>query len=312
MCNRSLLTVFLLAMTFTQSGSLLLGQARTLVTDRPQEKNSDSQNPDRLVDIGGRRLHIKCIGTGAPIVVLEAGLGGDLDTWYKVMPQVGKFTRVCAYDRPNEGDSDPAPRSLQRIGSRTYLELRTGEQLTDDLHQLLIASGEKGPYVLVGNSFGGLLIILYAAQYPAELAGMVLVDSSHEDMVARITAFMTAAKAQRFRDILAQNEDGIDIEQISEKLRANHWRTTAPLYVLAQGRATKPLPGWSPENWAKRQQAWREMQIDHAQRSPNGKLIIAEKSGHMIQFDQPELVVDAIKQMLTVIRINREQTRQKE
>src|SRR5262249_2980545 len=130
-CNRSLLTVFLLAVTFAQSGNMQFGQARTLQTDRLQKKNSDSPNPDRLVDIGGRRIHIKCIGTGAPIVILEAGLGGDLDTWYKVMPQVGKLTRVCGYDRANEGESDPAPRSLQRIGSRTYIELRTGEQLTD-------------------------------------------------------------------------------------------------------------------------------------------------------------------------------------
>jgi len=283
--------------TFSQAGPVP-------VVLRPQPQTGAGERPalDQLVDVGGYRLYIKCIGSGSPTVILEAGLGGGSDDWDKVMPDVGKFARVCSYDRPGEGKSDRAPRTLRRFGSHTYIELRTGQQIVQDLHTLLAKAGVSGPYVLVGHSLGGLYAILYANKYPKEIVGMVLVDASHPDQIARANALMKPELAKRRRDGLMQNEEGADVDEILAEVRATHWRTNIPLYVLAKGSVRPPPADWSAENWEKYRQAQREMQADHARRSPNSKLIIAEKSGHEIPNDQPDLVIDAIKQVVNLAR----------
>ena len=257
---------------------------------------------DELVDVGDHRLHIKCIGSGSPTVIMEAGLGDSSRTWDKVLPEVGKFTRVCDYDRPGEGKSDRAPRTLRRFGARTYIELRTGGKIVQDLHVLMAKAGEPGPYVLVGHSFGGLYAILYAHKYIDDVVGMVLVDSSHEDQVARDKALFTPEQERHHHDGLMQNEEGVDFDQVLAQVRADHWRTNIPLYVLARGRVDPYPADWSAERIARREQAWREMQEDHVRRSSNGKLIVAEKSGHDIQEEQPELVTNAVRQVITLAR----------
>lgn len=281
--------------------TLSLGQSR-VASYKTEIPSNNSGAGDDLVDIGGHRLHIKCVGSGRPTVILEAGLGDSSRTWDKVMPEVGKFTRVCGYDRPGEGKSDRAPRTLRRFGARTYIELRTGREIVQDLHVLLAKAGEQGPYVLVGHSFGGLYAILYAHRYNGDVVGMVLVDSSHEDQAARDKVLTTPEQAKRRRDGWTQNEEGIDFYQVLAQVRAEHWRTNIPLYVLARGRVDPPPADWSAERWARREQAWREMQEDHVRRSSNGKLIVAEKSGHDIQDEQPELVIDAVRQVITLAR----------
>src|SRR5882762_11976985 len=126
--------------------------------------------PGRLIDIGGYRLHLYCVGEGSPTVVLLHGFGDYSFDWSLVQPAVARTTRVCAYDRAGQAWSDPgpAPRGLQRI--------------TDELHTLLARAGEKGPFVLVGHSWGGLIPRLYVRQHRGDVAGVVFVDASHEDM----------------------------------------------------------------------------------------------------------------------------------
>ncbi len=251
---------------------------KAVLQTEPQTGASERLPLDQLVDVGGYRLYIKCIGSGSPTVILEAGLGGDSSGWSKVMPDVGKFTRVCAYDRPSEGKSDPAPRPLRRFGSHTYIELRTGQQITQDLHTLLAKAVEAGPYVLVGHSLGGLYAILYANQYAKDIVGMVLVDASHPDQNARAAALTRPELAKRSHEGLMQNEEGADIDAIFAQVRAEHWRSNIPLYVLAQGLVRPPPAEWSSDQWTKYTQATRDMQADHARRSPNSKLIIAERA----------------------------------
>ena len=123
----------------------------------------------KLVDVGGHRLHINCTGKGSPTVVMEAGAGDFSFDWSLVQPEVTRFTRVCTYDRGGYAWSDPGPMP------------RTMQQIVSELHTGLRKAGAKAPYVLVGQSLGGLIVRVYASQYPAEVAGMVLVDSSHED-----------------------------------------------------------------------------------------------------------------------------------
>lgn len=134
-----------------------------------------SPSPAGLFDVGGRRLYLACTGAaagnGGPTVVLEAGHGGDSTVWLGIQSAVAPGSRVCAYDRANTpgGTSDPAPLP------------RTAEDAVADLHALLAAAKVPGPYVLVGHSLGGLFVRLYAGRYPDEVAGLVLVDPSHED-----------------------------------------------------------------------------------------------------------------------------------
>jgi pimeloyl-ACP methyl ester carboxylesterase len=130
--------------------------------------------PGELVDVGSHRLHINCVGEGSPTMILESGLGTMSADWANVQPEVAKTTRVCAYDRAGTGWSEPGP------------EPRDPRQIARELHALLGKAGIDGPYVLVGQSFGGLYARMYAARYPNEVEGMVLVDASHPGMWTRL------------------------------------------------------------------------------------------------------------------------------
>lgn len=127
----------------------------------------------RLVRAGSIRMNIDCSGAGSPTVVLESGSGGPSIDWLMVQPEISKFARVCSYDRAGYGWSDSGTKP------------RTSLQIARELKQLLQAAGETGPYLLVGHSMGGYDIRVYAGQYPNDVAGMVLVDASHEDQELR-------------------------------------------------------------------------------------------------------------------------------
>jgi pimeloyl-ACP methyl ester carboxylesterase len=130
--------------------------------------------PGQLVDVGGSQLNIHCIGEGSPTVVLEAAAAATSAHWSWVQPDVATATRVCTYDRAGMGWSDPGPKP------------RDGRQIATELHTLLTRAKIPGPYVLVGHSFGGLYVRTYAAEYPDEVAGMVLVDATHPDLWKRL------------------------------------------------------------------------------------------------------------------------------
>ncbi|HYF63567.1 MAG TPA: alpha/beta hydrolase [Herpetosiphonaceae bacterium] len=140
--------------------------------------------PGVLVDLGGYRLHLHCTGSGSPAVILESGQGELGLTWANVQPVVAKTTRVCSYDRAGYGWSEPGPQP------------RTASASVDELRALLQKAGVAPPYVLVGHSIGGLYAKLYAHRYPDEVAGMVLVDSSHEDQNEGLDPAFAAAIQQ--------------------------------------------------------------------------------------------------------------------
>ena len=128
-----------------------------------------SPEPGRLVNAGGLRLQMNCTGTGPPTVILDSGLGELLPEWEKVQAAVAGFARVCSYDRAGYGDSDAGPMP------------RTSAQIATELHRALQGSGEPPPYLLVGHSFGGYNVRVFAGKYPSEVTGIVLVDSPQED-----------------------------------------------------------------------------------------------------------------------------------
>src|SRR5262245_39082736 len=144
--------------------------------------------PGKLIDIGGYRLHLNCTGNKSPTVVLIAGAGDFSFDWSLVQPGIAQFARVCSYDRAGFAWSDPGPTP------------RTMKQEAFELHTLLRAARIKGPYLLVGHSLGGLITRIYLDQYPPEVAGIVLLDSTHED-----TTLMINGKLVHMRE-LAQTD----------------------------------------------------------------------------------------------------------
>jgi pimeloyl-ACP methyl ester carboxylesterase len=276
--------------------------------------------PGRLIDVGGYRLHLYCSGTarpGSPTVILDEGLGATSLGWSKVQPGVTSFTRVCSYDRAGYGWSDTGPLP------------RTAGRMVTELHTLLARAGVAGPYVLVGHSDGGLTMQLYIYTYPQQVAGLVLVESAHEDQfrypelratgagllpicealspfgIARLLGFWNgsvaeypptaqpAAKAQFYQTRFCQtvSDEYAAFEASSAQVRAaRHPLGYLPLVVLTRG-----IPAADPQG----ERDWQALQRDLASLSSDSVHIIATHSRHNIQLEQPDLVIAAIKQVLT-------------
>jgi pimeloyl-ACP methyl ester carboxylesterase len=133
--------------------------------------------PGRLIDVGGHELHINCVGTGSPTVVLEPGLGEPSPAMAWVTADVAKTTRVCVYDRAGRGWSESAGHPLD------------GVQTATDLHTLLTRAGEHGPFVLAGHSAGGIYVINFARLFPRDVAGVVLLDSMTPEQYTKISGW---------------------------------------------------------------------------------------------------------------------------
>jgi pimeloyl-ACP methyl ester carboxylesterase len=136
---------------------------------RPSQQIDIGPPPGRLIDIGGRKLHFKCTGSGSPTVILEAGASAFALDWSLVQPEIARTNRVCSYDRAGSGWSDP-------LG-----EVDTPARVVLDLHSALAAAGEKPPFVMVGASFGAISVRIYQLDYPDDVVGFVLVDPATED-----------------------------------------------------------------------------------------------------------------------------------
>lgn len=271
-----------------------------------------------LVDIGdGRRLYLECRGTGSPTVILEAGAGNNGQTWdtvglpagsaqTAVFPGVASFTRVCVYDRPgtlldpeHHSRSDPAPMP------------RTASDIVADLHRLLPAAGETGPYVLAGHSFGGLVARLYAATYPEEVVGLVLIDAAHEDYYAAQQRVLTPEQRSELTRLAAEGPAELaaypDFERLDTDASAAEVReavAAAPLRPMPEIVLTHGRPWEWPAGYpaADLEAIWLPLQERLAALTPKGRLLVAEQSGHFIPGDQPDLVIDATRQVVEAVR----------
>jgi pimeloyl-ACP methyl ester carboxylesterase len=170
----------------------------------------DHPAPGRLVDVGGFRMHLDCIGEGGPTVILDAGLGGWSLDWALVQPAIAQATRVCSYDRAGMGWSEDSP------------DPHDAEHAVAELHALLAAGSVTGPLVLVGHSNGGLRSVLYAATYPGDVAGLVLVDPTPIAPDGTQMAFLTADEQHElnsFAPPAPRVEGGISIIGLIDTLR---------------------------------------------------------------------------------------------
>lgn len=237
----------------------------------------------QAVDIGGRTLYIECRGTGSPTVILEAGLAGDHRTWERVQPALADSTRVCAYDRANIPPSDSAPKP------------RTAQDAVDDLHRLLDRTGIDPPVVIVGFSMGGLIAQLYSSTYPDEVAGLVLVESSHPDEWDQFAAELTPEQIEEDRAASLDNPEGFDPYASFEQAQAAGPLPEVPLVVVTAGISEGWPPGWDPTVF----DALRaEQQADLADLVSDGRQIIAEESAHHVPGQQPEVIIEAVGSVL--------------
>jgi len=241
---------------------------------------------ERMLVAGGVKLHVKCSGermAGAPLVLLEAGAGNGLKTWDKVFDPISEFARVCAYDRPGLGSSEKPPRP------------QTGSEVTDALHELLQAAGERPPYVMVGHSWGGAIVRLFATRWPAEVTGMVLIDASHEDQLRRFAAVPGAPSPRPSpASPPPPSPEKVDLPGMSVELAKAPWRADIPLVVLTKTDTT----GSEPSYEGARAKVWLELQAELATRSRDSEHIVATNAGHYIQRDEPALVIEAVRRVV--------------
>ncbi len=279
--------------------------------------------PGQLVDVGPYEMHIHCTGSGSPAVILDSGLGDTYISWRKVQPPTAQFTRVCSYDRAGLGFS-----YYNRHSS-------TSKDFAKELHTLLNNAGVAPPYVLVGHSLGGFDVRLYATLYRSEVAGMVLVDSSHPEQQKRFPPALndmdaTWLREQEFFEFTmpfgiprllgfcgndaevraaecnfhSVREAVAELKSVSES--AAQVATAGslgdlPLVVLSHD-PDKPQPDL-PEDLVKpTNDAWQQMQEELAHLSTRSTHVIAKNSGHYIQLDQPEVVIEAVRQVVDQAR----------
>lgn len=289
----------------------------------------------QMVDVGGYRLHLHCLGHGEPTVVFEAAVFSPGLIWNLVQPEVAKMTTACVYDRAGIGWSDPSP------------EPRSVDNMAEDLHALLNKAGVPGPYLLVGYSSGGWQARYFAHTYPQDLAGMVMVDSAHEDQLNRLGAegapslskvlpivpalvrtgipalisplipvpgstYLDRQSVRTFQTLLT-TEDKYAQALVAEMTLVWDNMTTVreaqirsfgdiPLIVLAHDNL-EVIPGvkLSPEA----NQLWLQLQAELAALSAQGELVITQESGHDILFEQPDLIIGAIEEAIENVRTQR-------
>lgn len=242
----------------------------------------------RHVTVGGRRLFVSCSGReSGPLVVLIAGGPFSTEVWKRVQDPLSTSARVCSFDRAGVGGSDPSPHP------------QTADQIVADLHALLRQAREEPPYVLVGHSVGGIYARMFAARFPESVGGLVLVDSAHEEQIWRLAAIAPALVDAEYGSAWKDPKARKDLGFLSDG-ETLKWNTRAPLIVLQQGRALPERPelGLTATALPQVTALWRSLQKDLASRSPSGELRTAERSGHFIQTDQPELVVRAVQDVL--------------
>ena len=274
----------------------------------------------RLIDVGGYRVHLYCIGAGSPAVVI-VGAGYSFD-WGLVQPEVAKLTQVCSYDHSGIGWSESGPKDS--------CSLRVSE-----IHAALKNGGIKGPYVLVGHSLGGLVARVYAGRYSDEVTGMVFVDHAFSSMMrpplpgalkapppsatpmAPTLLNSGGGRAIGLEDDpnfgkLPPRDRELHLWAIAETrdqtaLQSNHevsmecaGQADAIAKEHTQPLGDKPLVDVSTDML--RSPEYIKLQTDLLSLSRNSKEMIAEKSGHFVIIDRPDVVIDAITQVVQAVR----------
>lgn len=281
--------------------------------------------PGRMVSVGSHEMHIHCVGSGSPTVVLDAGTNAFSAIWGGVMERAAGITRLCAFDRSGLGWSQSGSGEI------------TAESRLADLEALLEASGESGPYIFVGWSIGAVFAWLYAQHHPDDAAGLITVDGASARMLdiealgggdygpppgavtlnrlgvfpaimsllmANIPPELTENLPQRSIEALTKGallSGGMieEMQSIPRILQSAHQMGSLgdlPLIVVTHGRAGDFFRRWGDTQGAA-EEMWQEMQRDMARQSSDSTLLVAESSDHSIPVLQPEIIVRAMKEL---------------
>ena len=265
--------------------------------------------PGRLIPVGDHCLHPFCQGNDGPTVVIEQGAGSPSQLWWPIQEKIAEFARVCSYDRAGYLWSEPVHRP------------RTVKERSEELHSLLTNADVPGPYVLVAHSYGGLIARDFALRYPAETAGLVLIDTPDEPALCRPEVQAFYARMRIFVRILqtvswfglprllrqipsmrqalwfvrpdeyaATADDLASLTRLDSSSPASGQLKDLPLAVLTHGQ---PFPG----PFAVLETDWLPSQHRLSALSSRSSLITAQDSNHMIHLEQPGLVIDAVRLM---------------
>ncbi len=265
-----------------------------------------------IVDIGdGREVYLQCRGVGEPTVVLVSGFADNADVWNTpadpegdprtVDADVAAFSRVCAYDRPGTTSSRSTP----------VPQPTSAQDAADDLERLLAASGEVGPYVLVGHSYGGPIIRLFASDHPTEVAGMVLVDALSEDLPNLLTTAQRALFEEMNSPPPVADAEALDLQGTVDALEGSPPPPAVPVVVLTADQpqltpellASGNLPAGVDQAFA--DALWSAQLIAQdllAARFDGAEHVKVTNSNHYIQLYNPQLVIDSIRQVVDTAR----------
>jgi pimeloyl-ACP methyl ester carboxylesterase len=278
-----LVVVLTLALLAAPAGTIQAQDATPEATPAPRFTNT--------VEVDGRRVGLTCEGSGSPTVILSAGARSPADrAWPAVVDAVSPMTRICAFDRAGLGPSDPPPhRPL------------TAADVVADLHAALDAAGEIGPFVLVGWSAGGHIIRLYASTYPDEVVGLVLVEAvppgiNERDFV--LDWFPSEAEREAARAFTGGRDpelaSPLDQFMSGAQVLAAPPPPRVPTVEIVAGMIDLEVPLLGNATWYEAQ-AYQAREL-------GARVVIAEHSDHFIPFNQPEVIIAAIEDVVEAVR----------
>jgi pimeloyl-ACP methyl ester carboxylesterase len=242
--------------------------------------------------VHGARLNVHCEGTGDATVVLIAGFNDSGGSWTSIEPTLSQTTRVCSYERFGDGKSD-APPAPQTFATEA-----------DDLHALLQAVGEPGPYVVVGHSFGGPEAVTFASKFPTAVRGLLLLDASPATWNTAICAVPDDGSdaARSFVALCAQQSDPnnngehLDAPRAFAEVASIKSLGSFPMIVATADHHA--FPGLAAQEAARLNEVWNTGQKKWVSLGSSAELVTVTNTGHLIQFDRPDVVLDKIGQLL--------------
>jgi len=255
---------------------------------------SEARGAKRTVSIEGRRQSFECYGTGSPSIVFETGLGAESDEWESVRRAVGSRAQTFVYDRAGRGESDKGT------------GIRDAHALVGELHQLLKVVGVEPPHILVGHSLGGLLMRVFAHRYPDEVAGLVLVDSMHEDQFDVIGAALPAPAASDTPEVIrlrgfwsegwrriGSTEERLDLPAIVQQGRDIASLGHLPMRVITAGTFSNSSVGTLADR-ERLQSLWEGLQGRFLNMSSRAEQSFVRKCGHFVQRQNPLIIIEKI------------------
>ncbi len=252
-----------------------------------------AQTAPEFVTVHGHRIHVNVQGQGTPAVIFESGMGEDVSTWQPVQPVIAKSASTFSYDRSGLGLSEASTGE------------RDGVHLATDLHDVLKAKNIPPPYVLVGHSLGGAVVQIFANRYPKEIAGLVLIDPEDGRIVHQLQARLSkevwderARELAKFGAMPPQVQREYDgIVQMAERIEQFDQLPRVPIVLLSGTQVNSSFPGNPVEQEIKLQ-----LHREFLARNPQAEQILVPESRHYIQQDAPNVVINAVKHVITLTK----------